>query len=72
MTFNKKLPLKDNDNDFTDPCDQQEEIIDKIDCLQRDFAGFKAFLIQYINEAIDSALREKRKPKPYVEVGYRS
>ena len=46
-------------------------IIDKIDCLQRDFTGFKAFLIQYINEAIDKALKEKRKPKPYIEVGYR-
>ena len=51
--------------------DNDEVIIDKIDCLQRDFAGFKAFLIQYINEAIDKALREKRKPKPYVEPGYR-
>jgi hypothetical protein len=72
MNSNNKLPLKDNANDFTDPCGDQEEIIDKIDCLQRDFAGFKAYLIQYLNETIDRALKERSKRRPYVEVGYRS
>ena len=50
---------------------KDEIIIDKVDCLQRDFAGFKGFLIQYIDDKIDSAVREIRKRKPYVEVGYR-
>jgi hypothetical protein len=47
-------------------------IIDKIDCLQRDLAGFKGYLLQYIDEAIYRALKELRKPKPYIERGYRS
>ncbi len=46
-------------------------IIDKIDCLQRDFAGFKAYLLQYINDAIDRALKERSKRRPYIEPGYR-
>ena len=53
---------------------KDEIVIDKVDCLQRDFAGFKAFLIQHIDEKIDRAFREflSQKRKSYVEVGYRS
>ena len=36
---------------------KDEIVIDKVDCLQRDFAGFKAFLIQHIDEKIDRAFR---------------
>ena len=50
---------------------KDEIIIDKMDCLQRDFASFKPFLMSYIDQKIDRAVEEIRKRKPHVEVGYR-
>ncbi len=75
--------MSSNKDDVTttkDKDDTATAIIDKkLDCFEKDFVGYKRFIINYIDNkfdeaverAIDTVLKELRKPKPYVEVGYR-
>jgi hypothetical protein len=48
-----------------------DEVIDRLDCVQRDFAEFKRYVRVMFREELDRYLKEVRKPRRYVEPGYR-
>jgi hypothetical protein len=52
------------------PCD--DIIIDYIDSLGSNIANLRQDFRIIVREELTKLLRELRKPKPYVEVGYRS
>ena len=48
-----------------------KDLADRIDCLQKNLASYKKFLIQLLNETADRIIKEQKKPKPQIEAGYR-
>lgn len=75
MTLDK-LPLKGN----ASPCDCDELLIEYIDSfgsnlanLRQDIRGIvREELEQIVGEELQRLLSELRRPKPYIERGYRS
>jgi hypothetical protein len=51
--------------------ENRNDIIDRLDRQSRDFSDFKISIRDEIRKEIDRAIREIRKPKPPIEVGYK-
>lgn len=73
------VQLESNKSSDTSPCDCCDELlIDYIDSFASDIARLRQDVREIVSEEIDKKLdrldaliRQSRKPKPYIEVGYR-
>lgn len=50
--------------------DEEEELLDRMDCINRAIANLKTDIPELVRNAVLDILKE-RKPRPKVEVGYR-
>jgi hypothetical protein len=50
--------------------DEEQELLDRMDCINRAIANLKTDIPELVRNAVLDILKERR-PRPKVEVGYR-
>jgi hypothetical protein len=51
--------------------DKENEVLDRLECLSRSLANLRTDIPDLVSNVILDILKERKKPKRYVEVGYR-
>jgi hypothetical protein len=58
-------------NRKSDDTHKETEIIDRLDLVNKNLASFRQDIDVIVRNAVSQVLKERERPKKYVEVGYR-